>query len=56
MSHTDLIQPHRTSERPRHALASLAPRLSPFIEKAILFGTFSAAAGFWMAMIWWIVR
>jgi hypothetical protein len=30
--------------------------LPPAAEQTILFGMFTAAAGFWMAVIWWIVR
>jgi hypothetical protein len=28
----------------------------PLVEQALLFGLFAAAALFWIAMIWWIVR
>jgi hypothetical protein len=36
--------------------ASRPAVVAPWLEQAILFGMFSAAAGFWMAVIWWIVR
>ena len=36
--------------------ASRPAAFAPWLEQAILFGMFAAAAGFWMAVIWWIVR
>jgi len=44
---------------PRAATRGASSRpaaFAPWLEQAILFGMFSAAAGFWMAVIWWIVR
>jgi hypothetical protein len=36
---------------------SAAPRpLPPWLEQILLFGLFAAAALFWIAVIWWIVR
>jgi hypothetical protein len=32
------------------------PAFPPLLEQALLFGLFVAAALFWIAMIWWIVR
>lgn len=32
------------------------PGFSPLIEQAILFTLFAGGAGFWMAVIWWILR
>lgn len=56
MSNIDSIRfPHATEQRKR-ASASVTPRLSPFVEQALLFWGFSAAAGCWMAVVWWIVR
>ncbi len=44
---------HRNSaQRP----SARAQAFAPWLEQSILFGMFSAAAGFWMAVIWWIVR
>jgi hypothetical protein len=56
MSNTDSISFARANERQTRSAASVAPRLSPFAEKALLFWGFSAAAGCWMAVVWWIVR
>lgn len=44
---------HRISGRKTSARAEA---FAPWLEQSILFGMFSAAAGFWMAVIWWIVR
>ncbi len=30
--------------------------LPPWLEQCLLFGLFAAAALFWIAVIWWIVR
>ncbi len=30
--------------------------LPPWLEQILLFGMFAAAALFWIAVIWWIVR
>ncbi len=30
--------------------------LAPWLEQTLLFGLFAAAALFWIAVIWWIVR
>ena len=56
-------QAHRTSAHRASARRPSAQRPSaraeafaPWLEQSILFGMFSAAAGFWMAVIWWIVR
>jgi len=45
-----------------HTRATLCSRrntalpATPAVEQTILFGMFTAAAGFWMAVTWWIVR
>jgi hypothetical protein len=30
--------------------------LPPLVEHLLLFGLFAGGAGFWIAVIWWIVR
>ncbi|MDO9412185.1 MAG: hypothetical protein Q7T81_06385 [Pseudolabrys sp.] len=55
MANIDSIRLSPGTEPQRRPAVSAA-RLTPFVEKALLFWGFSAAAGFWMAVIWWIVR
>lgn len=43
-------QPHA------HGAQTVRAPFSPLLEQTMLFGFFAGAAGFWVAMIWWIVR
>jgi hypothetical protein len=52
MSNVDSMRLPHATKRP----SATAARLTPFVEQALLFWGFSAAAGFWMAVIWWLVR
>lgn len=60
---SDLLSYSRVDKRPR-PVARVSSRktpavpapFSPLVEQALLFGLFAAAALFWIAMIWWIVR
>lgn len=52
MSDTESIRPQNTALGRAQSRAALPPA----VEQTILFGMFAAAAGFWMAVIWWIVR
>lgn len=52
LSHIVTDRPGATGRRNKARPDAFAP----WLEQAILFGMFSAAAGFWMAVIWWIVR
>jgi hypothetical protein len=56
MSIIDSMRLPPAGERLARPAARVAPRLSPFVEQALLFWGFAAVAGFWMAVIWWIVR
>jgi hypothetical protein len=56
MSNIDSMRLPHATERDQRLSAVTAPALSPFVEKALLFWGFSAVAGCWMAVIWWIVR
>jgi len=66
MSNTEFLRDtlHRPiAERPgygqqTHARGAQTVRapFSPLLEQAMLFTFFAGAAGFWVAMIWWIVR
>ena len=59
---SDLLSLPRVDKRPRASqitarIASGTPApFPPLVEQALLFGLFAAAALFWIAMIWWIVR
>ncbi len=60
---TDLLSYSRADKPPRpQARASSRQKsarpapFSPLVEQALLFGLFAAAALFWIAVIWWIVR
>jgi hypothetical protein len=55
MANLDSIRLSTRAER-QHRPAAGEARLTPLVEKVLLFWGFSAAAGFWMAVIWWIVR
>jgi hypothetical protein len=64
MSNTDILRDalHRPmTERPgygpqAHGARTARVPFSPLLEQAMLFTFFAGAAGFWVAMIWWIVR
>lgn len=59
MSTIERLPMPRRSESPHYwgrAQAAPAPvALLPFLEHLLLFALFSACAGFWFAVIWWIV-
>jgi hypothetical protein len=50
MSNSDLMPLPRTTQRPAGARPRLAAPLPPFVEKALLFWGFTAAALFWTAV------
>lgn len=55
---SDSLSFPRADKRPRPAVRAAArqPAFPPLLEQALLFSLFAAAALFWIAMIWWIVR
>jgi hypothetical protein len=58
MSLSHLTEHHAaaTHRNPAPRPAARAKAIAPWLEQSILFGMVSAAAGFWIAVIWWIVR
>ena len=58
MSLSHLTDPQMADARSKAAQrpSARAQAFAPWLEQSILFGMVSAAAGFWMAVIWWIVR
>ena len=55
---SDSLSLSRVNKRPRPSVRAAArpAAFPPLVEQALLFGMFAAAALFWIAMIWWIVR
>ena len=60
MPHTERLQflgpAVRAAHRGRAAATPARTPFAPAVEQALLFGLFSGGAGFWLALICWIVR